>query len=552
MKVLSNRYLIPQNIKYADSEKRLTVSPTFKAGNIKIEQELSNAIIDSIKSNKSVIKDIMENPTQKKTFFTVLGSIIVSTAATITQAITGNNLEEGKEITTDSAQTESEIKFATIRGKSPQIEKDIMSFTDEHFKDDRISADKIKLLFNEYCAQNRNGAHLLEGRAVDNKTLIKTIFEELKANANDKEQLYAIISKYAALPGVDRVVISSKNSDDVQAGSKNDDNSTNQSKEQLEQIKTTFSEYESLYKLDNFITKQAIKNINKNLYDCTEQIIFIISTLNSEEEKKNFILALANKTVSSEAVKTYNSELRNKGLTFLQYNNFKNLNLDENAIKELTKLIARRHVQDITYNLAPDTFNLKTPGECSINNKFICINNVFELITSKPVTLLSREDAELNKESLLEELKSDFVRKGNRTTYKNIIAYLYGNKHEVNCLNDFEKHQYEENFDKLINLINDDKIFNNNLFSNHSKLRFIERYVLEVNSNPKYLNLTTKKQVRNFIEALKKGLARGVDISPYYADDSKEKVGVQIRFEDPDFGLVKITLNDKTKMHTII
>ena len=213
-----------------------------------------------------------------------------------------------------------------------------------------------------------------------------------------------------------------------------------------------------------------------------------------------------------------------------------------NRIKDISK----SYIDDAT------SFAVTIPGDFSINKKFQTIRNAFEIITSEQTTLSSHEDNEFDKNSLINELKFDFKRNRNRTTYKNIVAYLYGNKHEVNTLKDFDKNQYDVQFEKLISLLNDDKLFNSNLFSNHSKLRFMERYVLTEDSAYTNLARTTKRQVRYFIEALKRELGKGVNITPYYADGTPDKVGIQVRFNDPKFGVVKITLNNEEKMHTII
>lgn len=154
MKVLSNTYSLRKDSKLTDtsSVNKLIPTQSFRGGKLKFEQELSKAVHNSIKANSSGLKDIIENPAHRKTFFTTLSAIIVSTATAITQAIHGNNPEEPEETIIKPKKT-SDIKFETTRGKCPQIEKDIISFTNEHFKDDSVSADKMKLLFNKFCGK---------------------------------------------------------------------------------------------------------------------------------------------------------------------------------------------------------------------------------------------------------------------------------------------------------------------------------------------------------------------------------------------------------------
>lgn len=398
--------------------------------------------------------------------------------------------------------------------------------------------------------------YLHEGQAVEGKVLIKTIFEELKANCEDKEQLYAIISKYMSLEHFDRMITPLSTPANIREKGvgipEPEIKDTKKTEEQLEQIKTVLSEYKTEYNLDDVTIKQVLKNMKKNFSDNLDSISYILQSMDTEEEKKAFLIAMANKTISPKAIENYNQELRNKGLTFLQYNEFQKLNLSDDTIQKLISLVSIKRIKNITAIGEPNSFAVAVPGNYSINNKFQTIREGFEIITSRNTTLSSHEDVDFNKTSLINELKYDFTKNGNHITYKNIIAYLYGTKHKVNSLKDFDKNQYDNKFMTLIALLNNTRIFNNNLFSNHSKLRFIERYVLTEDSAHKHIIMTTKKQIRLFIEALKRELGKGVNINPYSADDEEEIIGIQVRFSDPNLGNVKITLNNQEKMHTII
>lgn len=104
----------------------------------------------------------------------------------------------------------------------------------------------------------------------------------------------------------------------------------------------------------------------------------------------------------------------------------------------------------------------------------------------------------------------------------------------------------------LLDIVNNEKIFNSGLFSNHSKLRFLERFVLNENFGTKKFENATREKVRIFIETLKRELSRGITVSSYYADEDMEKIGAQIRFQNPESESVIITLNSQGKMQTII
>ena len=450
------------------SVKQLPSVPTFKAGKLKIKQELKNSVYNNININSSMLKDIMNNQEQRNTFFATISSIIVSTAVAITQAIHGNNSDTKAEKIIEHKK-ESDIKFLTTRGKCPQIEKDIISFTNEQFKDDSISADKIKLLFNEYCGKNRNGVHLFEGQVVENKVLIKQIFEELKANYDNKSELYSIISKYMSLEHVDRSIITPVSADNTTKKSDNLSGTKAQEGENvdknLEKIKSIFTKFEDIYHIDNIVTKLALKNIAKNFSDDTKSLLSIIQSLN-ETEAKTFMAAMANKAISPEAVKAYNNEVTDNKLTFLQYNNLKILQLNDDAIQQLSELIYTQTITNISTMDEPNSFFASFPSNISICKKFEAIQDGFEIITSQKTTLNSHKNSNWDQNSLINELKQDFWKNDKHTTYKNIMAYLYGNKHVIRTEKDFEKHQYSSHFTTLISLLNNDKIFNNNLFSN--------------------------------------------------------------------------------------
>ena len=197
-------------------------------------------------------------------------------------------------------------------------------------------------------------------------------------------------------------------------------------------------------------------------------------------------------------------------------------------------------------------FDVKITDDYSINNKFKKITTLFGLIKSQEITLTSNDKAALDGNDIIDELKKDYYRNNNRTKYKNLVGYIYGKNHRIYDESNFDTHIYENRLKYLLDIVNNEKVFNSGLFSNHSKLRFIERFVLSENFGTKKFENATREKVRMFIETLKRELMRGITVSSYYADDDMEKVGAQIRFQDPENENIIITLNSQGKMQTII
>jgi hypothetical protein len=173
--------------------------------------------------------------------------------------------------------------------------------------------------------------------------------------------------------------------------------------------------------------------------------------------------------------------------------------------------------------------------------------DAFSLIKGVDVNLKAEENLFYDKQTIINDLKTDFEAHG-KTTYTNIVRYLYGNKHDVNGLKDFDKHQSDYRFNFLINALNNDKLFNPKLFSNHSKLRFIERFVLNQDFGEKKFEHAIRENMRILIENIKDAIKNGVNVTTY---SNKYVNGVQIIIPSEEFGEIKITLDDGQKFHTI-
>lgn len=595
MELLRPNFVLDNRIKNITPQQNTNLSrtPSFRAGKGEFGKELGDYVLKSLNADNSFLKDTFNNPKKRETFLQTLGSIIVATAATLTNILTSSDeveetpeipdksvsVEESKidnsnepltekieeekveEKTQEQLKKENHLEFKTLRGKKPQIETDYIDFVHDKFADNEIVSNKLTLLFNEFGGVNRNNKHLLNDEAIENKVLIQKIFNEIKENADDTDKLSEITSNYLSLAPVENIVAT-----EVQAPAPvetapieevvvSEAEKEKLLDEELEKIKTIFTKSsadvapKTISKAVSVLKKQFPEDLNdiENLFD----------KLSSVEDKKIFIIDIANKIVSNIAVKDYlKNDFANK-IDFRLYNELKKAEISDSDIKKISDFLMLQYTKDLEITNNKKDFNVKITNDYSINNKFKKIMNLFNLIKSQEITLTSNDKAELNADDIIEELKKDYFRNDGRVTYKNLIAYLYGMKHNIKNLDDFEMRKSEHfngniRFSNLLNTLNNEKIFNNALFSNHSKLRFIERFVLNENFGNKSFDKATREKVRSFIETLKKELSSGITVCSYYADDNCAKIGAQIRFQNPEHEDIIITLNSQGKMHTII
>lgn len=592
MELLRPDFVLKNNVRNITPAENTQVNPNFKAGKADIGKELGDYVLKSL--NTSSIKDTFNNPKKRETFLQTLGSIIVSTAAALTNILTNSENKEDALIETPERPVEpimteekaeeeniqavkSNIAFKTPRGKKPQIESDYINFVNEKFGDNEAISDKLKLLFNEYCGINRNNKHALNNEVVDNKTLIPKIFVEIKENADDIEKLDNVITGYLSFAPVINVMDLMKQEvlqEDIIKEEEEESAVVENTKikldeqpvvpeikiseaekqkeleQKLDKIKTIFSD-ESIDISPKTVTK-AISVLKKQFSDDIEQIELVFEKLATSNDKKIFIVDLANKMVSNEAVKDFaNSELCDK-IDFRLYNGLKKAGVKNENIKKIAEFLMLQYAKEIDIINDNNDFNVKITDDYSINNKFKKITTLFGLIKSQEITLTSNDKAELDGNDIIDELKKDYYRNNNRTKYKNLVGYIYGKNHRIYDESNFDTHIYENRLKYLLDIVNNEKVFNSGLFSNHSKLRFIERFVLSENFGTKKFENATREKVRMFIETLKRELMRGITVSSYYADDDMEKVGAQIRFQDPENENIIITLNSQGKMQTII
>ena len=92
MELLRPDFVLKNNVRNITPAQNTQVNPNFKAGKADIGKELGDYVLKSL--NTSSIKDTFNNPKKRETFLQTLGSIIVSTAAALTNILTNSENKE--------------------------------------------------------------------------------------------------------------------------------------------------------------------------------------------------------------------------------------------------------------------------------------------------------------------------------------------------------------------------------------------------------------------------------------------------------------------------
>ncbi len=584
MQILSKNFILPQNTKNIDKKdtsNNFSVTPSFKSAKTRIIEGLTQEITNGIKLEGAKLTEILSNPQKRALFFEILGATIISSVTTIVNLTNIDSLNneqtqvEDKNAESQSQNTEngntkeqtlsSQIKFDATKGVAPQIEKDFIAFVNENFSSDQITSDRLKLLFNKFAAHNRKGSHVSDGNIVTNKDILAKILFELKEANSEKEKTNEIINKYQSLLKTDsQITPAGKNKIEIEISEEikeilNRYNSIKKKYFEIIESSTTKKEAkERLKSIDNLLLtitdkhfpeyyEKCINRINTNYSDLLENIAGIINEIEEKDANKLYQIIL-DKELSASAVENWKQDSKKIRCPFSLYNELVKNNLAPATMKSLSELHYNGVFTDIKINSEYSEIKLSTPNTRSFNYTFSSIKQIFELVTGKKVTLRSQNDIKFNEELLTDELKKDYDKK-KKSTYPNIIKYLYGNNFTIYNENSFDYKKMEHRRDLLIDILNNEEVFNPKLFSSHTKLRFLERFVLNEDFGSKTLHYATKTKIRNFIGSLKLEQQDGITIKPY--ESRGGFIGILMIIPTSKMGDIQITLDDNCKIHTI-
>lgn len=490
--------------------------------------------------------------------------------------------------------------FKRAYRQHPRKEETLYSkYIENNFYDDIELWNANVKLFNQIAGENKDGAHIYEGVVHSNSDLLKKVLPEIEDAKDDRAKILEIVAKYSVLEPTDLSakkdeaqveklnqvenksaiekenikeeksefkikinagLISVLNGKDKLTSAYKDIIATSHSKEEAEDRLKAINELiypwsnKDNKKLNSDIVMRALKSINQTYSDCLEELAHIYV----EKFSKTTCLAevfyrnLANKNYTPDAVKTYNVSIKKMGLSFTEYNELKKLGIESENIEKIARIMHSHPIELNDIKWDNGLLELKFPFGKPINKYFSTIKRVFELTIDEKISLEGRENAKFNKDKIVDELIKDYNNNG-RCTYPNLVKYLYGPAHNINSEDSFEKHQWEEHFDDLIKVLNDDELFDPNLFSDHAKMRFLERFVLN-NCNWYKFKEDTDKAVKRFIGLLQDQIYQNTKVKRYSIGNDytgEPIVGAQVIIPDYFGHEIKFTLDSEAKIHTI-
>ena len=142
----------------------------------------------------------------------------------------------------------------------------------------------------------------------------------------------------------------------------------------------------------------------------------------------------------------------------------------------------------------------------------------------------------------------DLQIKGSPNAYANLIAHIYGYKHCISNIDDYDKHIINDRIKDILQALNNPKIFDPEIFDLHSSLRFLERLVFNQNYDFRKVEETIRREMAFFMKDLRTAMNNGIDITPY---QHKSMVAPQFTIVNEIEQPVTITLDTGNRIHTI-
>lgn len=515
------------------------------------------------------LSTIINNPKKNKIFFAALGSLITATAMKITELLCGdtNKEQEKNDIPIEGSETESSatniakpanqesennhlLKLIKHSGKQKNNEKALemeINNVIQELNPDINHKNALVSLYNKFCGLNNRGTSFdNENNEVSNVAVSELILTDIKG-CSSLEELDAIFARYESYtsekkdllnPLINEEIVIPKciaNKDNIKNAYKNLD------KNNRIQVDEFFT---SLCTEDVILKKTAFQKINKIYSDSLTNIATIYKLLseNSPEEKRTFLINLSNGLITSEALSNYitNNETL-KIFDFLDYNSFIYGKLPENSINELTLLKNKGELHRIRLNFSDDSYEIELHNTF-LGKSFRTILDTFKIINNDSSKGLNAPQKEYTINDIDTEIKS------NSSTYPLLMRYL--TIKDKNYLNQGKE-------EKLLDIYNGAKL-NKDLFTVHSYLRFLERYVMpELNScseNKIYasqIKTIYLKKITTLKNAINTAMQKPINVFVYSIDDADIKAPkIKIPYKNGT-SFFEITLNDQAKIHTI-
>lgn len=542
---------------------------SFKSKKTQIVDEFSKSILKNLEQSSKTdesLKKIFADENKTKTFMGVLGGLITSVAAGITELLHNNDdpkedfidvfskevkpIEHGskKTKTTTTNSTNKKTKSAKkvtpkellneckcVRGRKSNLEKEILGIIE---KNETLSIDeKVVLveLFNKFCGLKRNDVQIIDGKKVPNTEIAMQLCEDLKKN--NYENANEIFKHYQD----NTFSLGGKPETKVQ---QNNTNKLNEIAIECEPI----------------VSKKFMTQLNTTFKDYKKEFAELGETL-SKDDAMIVIAYIANNSISQKDFKIWYDKFKDSKISFPKYINLihNGVEADSLQIEIINSLIEKKKLADISVNKAYGDFNINLafPAENSIKENFKTISDIFEIIKDERISIEPKFPIRADKENIIEELKLDYKTQNFRTTtYPKLIKFLYGSQHKIYSIHNFDTNMKNPRIKELVNsrmqllskILNNPRIFDPEIFDLHSAMRFLERFVFDGNVDYQQIETIIRNEIGIFNTALRNSLRQGIDVVTYETND---KIAPQFKIKNEIGDNVTITLDKGGRIHTI-
>ena len=456
------------------------------------------------------------------------GTILENFSATRTQ----NNTRSTQ--TLSSKDLLDQCKFQ--RGKKTAIEKELTEIIENNLELTIEEKETLVTLINKYCGYNRNGSQIINGKEVKNTDIAKQLCIELKTK--EYKNCGEIFEKYLTGNFNITPIDSPKSSQTL-----------------------TLSKFNAIAKeLDPVVAKKFSEQINNKFKDCSEILSELEQSL-SKEEMLETIVYIANGTITNELTTNWASKYKYSKLTLTKFAKLVNNGLDDDSLQIdfIKKSLQEGLISDIDVTKQYGDYNIamKFPRTSTLKEKFKTIINIFEVVKDERISIYAKTPIHASKESIIDELKKDYTAQNYRTsTYPNLIKFIYGQRHEINSIYSFDKNINNPRVKELITLrtqtlskiLNNYRLFDPNIFDQHSAMRFLERFVFDGHVDYNNLEYIVRSEIERFYEELNKSLNNGINIVTY---ETNNKIAPQFKIKNELNEDVTITLDKGGRIHTI-
>lgn len=556
--------------------------PAFRA-NQKIPQEkiikgISDSLMSSVKTagDSFELTNIINNPQKSKVFFATLGSLMTAAAVKITELLTGgtddkSSSDSGDIIelsTTNAAKKERKTrkkqslqdnhdvnvqKFIKHAGKAGVSEKALefgINNISEKLNLDIEHKNSLVSLYNQFCGHNHKGiSYDNKNNEIANSSIAESIAKELE-QCSDINSIEELVSQYKTYTSQKKAQVDTESEDSISKNKillpdciKTRPNIKNAYESLGEEERLSVDGFLLSLEsdIDSYQRKSILQSINKNYSEFLPEIASIYTQIGevNKDNKRLFTSMLANCTVATDALKNYGTDNVSKAFNFIEYNSLVYNNISEESKEELASLRNKGDISEIILNCFDENYNL-TMHNIYLGKSFKTIVKTFDAIKGNSSRRLNNFEKEY--------------------TYKDVDAEILGNDYPL--LKKYlsvkdKKYLNQGKEDILLNIYTGGNI-NKDIFTLHSYLRFLERFVMPELNMEEGKYLSTNQVKRKYLDklaqlklAITNALQEQVTVFEYNLDAANIKAPkIKIPYgKNDDF--YEITLNDQGKIHTI-